>query len=63
MEIKYISDPETTFAVSYLRAQALQGLGQHGSALEIMQSIVRVRPNYRSAHSLILEWTEGATWK
>lgn len=62
MEIKYISDPETTFAVSYLRAQALHGLGQHGSALEIMQSIVRVRPNYRSAHSLILEWTEGAGW-
>lgn len=40
MEIKYIADPESTFAVSYLRAQALFGLGQHGSALEIMQSIV-----------------------
>ncbi len=63
MEVKYISDPESTFAVSYLRAQSLHHLGQHASALEILQSIVRVRPNYRSAHALILEWTEGAGWE
>lgn len=63
LEIKYISDPETTFAVNYLRAQALQGLGQHASSIEIMQSIVQIRPNYRSAHTLILEWTEGVGWE
>jgi tetratricopeptide (TPR) repeat protein len=63
LEVKYISDPESTFAVSYLRAQALHGLGQHASSLEILQSIVRVRPNYRSAHALILEWTEGVSWE
>lgn len=63
LEVKYISDPEATFGVSYLRAQCLRELGQHASALEIMQSIVRVRPNYRSAHALILEWSEGVTWE
>jgi tetratricopeptide (TPR) repeat protein len=63
LEIKYIEDPETTFAVSYLRAQCLYALGQHSSALEIMQSIVRVRAQYRSAHALILEWTSGASWE
>ncbi len=62
LEIRYINDPETTFGVSYIRAQCLFELGQQASALEILQSIVRVRPNYRSAHALILEWSEGARW-
>jgi tetratricopeptide (TPR) repeat protein len=63
LEMRYIEDPENTFAVSYLRAQCLFELGQHSSALEILQSIVRVRANYRSAHALILEWTAGVTWE
>jgi hypothetical protein len=63
LELKGIDDPETTFAVSYLRAQCLHGLGQRASALEIMQSIVRVRSKYRSAHAFILKWTEGADWE
>jgi tetratricopeptide (TPR) repeat protein len=63
LEIKYIEDPETTFAVSYLRAQCLFSLGQQASALEILQSIVRVRAGYRSAHALILEWSAGVSWE
>jgi tetratricopeptide (TPR) repeat protein len=63
LEMKFIEDPENTFAVSYLRAQCLFELGQQSSALEIMQSIVRVRTNYRSAHALILEWTAGVSWE
>ncbi|HMN69653.1 MAG TPA: hypothetical protein PKC28_14015 [Bdellovibrionales bacterium] len=63
LEVKYIDDPETTFAVSYQRAQALNGLGQQAQGLEIMQSIVRVRPGYRSAHALILEWSAGGSWE
>lgn len=63
LEIKYVSDPETTFAVSYLRAQCLKELGQPGPALETMQSIVRIRPNYRSATQLIHEWQEGNDWE
>lgn len=63
LEIKYINDPETTFAVSYLRAQCLKGSGQFTTALEILQGIVRVRPNYRSVNTLLQEWTEGAAWE
>lgn len=63
IEVRYIDDPETTFGVSYMRALVLYELGQKSSALEILQSIVRVRPNYRSAHSLILEWSEGVSWE
>lgn len=63
LEIKYIQDPESTFAVSYLRAQCLRDSGQPAAALEILQSIVRVRPGYRSANALIQEWTEGVGWE
>jgi len=63
LEVKYIDDPETTFAVSYLRAQCLHGLGQQASAIEILQSIVRVRPHYRSAHAFILDWASGVSWE
>ncbi len=62
LELKGAADPETTFAVSYLRAQCLFELGQKASALEIMQSIVRVRAKYRSAHAFILDWTDGGGW-
>ncbi len=63
LELKYAEDPESSFSVSYMRAQCFKELGQKDAALEIMQSIVRVRPNYRSAHALILEWTQGAGWE
>jgi tetratricopeptide (TPR) repeat protein len=63
LEIKYVDIAETTFAANYLRAQCLYGLGQRTSAMEIMQSIVRVRSQYRSAHALILEWSSGANWE
>lgn len=63
LEVKYVENPESMFAVSYLRAQCLQELGQQATALEILQSIVRVRAQYRSAHALILKWTSGASWE
>jgi hypothetical protein len=59
LEIKYHSDPETIFAVSYMRAQCFHGLGQSVPAIETLQSILNVRPSYRSSHALILEWKKG----
>lgn len=58
LEVKYIDDPETAFAASYLRAKAFWGLGRQAAAIDLLKSIVNVRPNYRSAHSLLSEWTE-----
>lgn len=54
-------NPETTFATTYLRAQVLKGLGQTGKAIELLKSLVAIRPNYRSAHSLLLEWSGGSS--
>jgi tetratricopeptide (TPR) repeat protein len=63
LEIKYSHDPESTFAISYLRARCLYALGQQATALDMLRSIVQIRPHYRSAHALILNWTEGVTWE
>jgi len=59
LDSKYSSDPETMFATSYIRAQSLWKLGQTASAIEMMANIVNIRPNYRSAHALLIEWTGG----
>lgn len=58
LELEYSHDPETTFAATYARAKALFGLGQRGPAIDLLQSIVNVRPNYRSAFTLMTEWAQ-----
>ncbi|MCB0421415.1 MAG: hypothetical protein KDD61_10495 [Bdellovibrionales bacterium] len=57
IEVKYAKNPETSFGVSYLRAQALWKLGQEDMAISILQSIINIRPKYRSASTLLKEWT------
>jgi hypothetical protein len=59
LELKYAGLPDTAFAVVYSRARALWGLGQKAMATELLRSLVRIRPQYRSAHSLLMEWTSG----
>lgn len=59
LEEKYADDPETTFATTYARAQALHGLGERAAAIELLEGLTRIRPHYRSAQSLLLDWTGG----
>ncbi len=56
LESTYAGDPESTFAAVYGRARALWGLGQAAMAVELIRSIVNVRPNYKSARSLLADW-------
>jgi hypothetical protein len=56
LERRYANNPETTFATTYARAQALAGLGQMGAAAALLKSLVGIRPGYRSAHLLLLQW-------
>lgn len=58
LEEKYSEEPETVFAVYYLRAQALWGLDQKKTAIEILEGMVETRPSYRAAGSLLKEWKE-----
>lgn len=59
LESVYSDDPEAAFAAVYARARALWGLQQSELAIDLMSSLVRVRPNYKSAQSLLLKWTGG----
>ncbi len=59
LELEHAANPETPFASVYSRAQALYGLGQPLQGLQAMQSILAVRPDYRSAASFVLKWSEG----
>lgn len=59
LELAYAGDPETSFSVIYARARALKGLGQDSMAVDLMRSLVKIRPNYKSAHSLLLDWSGG----
>lgn len=58
LEIEYCNDPETLFATTYARARALKELGKKAVAIDLLQSIVNIKPHYRSAHSLLTQWIE-----
>lgn len=56
IEKKYASDPETFFSTAYLRALALWGLDQKPKAIEIMESLLISKPNFRLASSILSYW-------
>ncbi|MCM2281763.1 MAG: hypothetical protein NDI61_07940 [Bdellovibrionaceae bacterium] len=59
LEVLYAGQPDCTFAVVYARARALWGLGQGHMAIDLMRSLVNVRPQYKSASSLLADWQGG----
>lgn len=58
LEIEYANQPETTFSIIYARARCLWNLGRKSTAIELMRSIVKLRPNYRSARALLSAWED-----
>jgi len=56
VEKSWSSDAEVTFAMSYLRAQCLWGLGRRFEAIDLLEGLVNVRPSYRSASGLLALW-------
>lgn len=61
LEVTHAADPEAAFAALYARARALHGLGQVESAVELLRSLVGVRPHYKSAQSLLADWDKEET--
>lgn len=59
LEEKYADHPDAVFAAIYARSICLWELGQGALAVDLLKSIVRIRPGYRSAHSLLIAWTGG----
>lgn len=59
LEVLYAANPDTAFAVVYARARALWGLGQSEMAIDLMSSLIRIKPNYKSAQALLSDWAGG----
>ncbi|UXR63133.1 hypothetical protein EZJ49_08595 [Bdellovibrio bacteriovorus] len=57
VEIFFAHDPETFFATAYLRAQAMWGLGQKHTAIEVLEGLLAARPHYRAASALLSIWS------
>ncbi|MGZ3774679.1 MAG: hypothetical protein ACXVCY_12690 [Pseudobdellovibrionaceae bacterium] len=57
VELQLAHDPETFFATAYLRAQAMWGLGQKHTAIQILEGLVASRPQYRAAAALLSIWS------
>jgi hypothetical protein len=55
-EASAANDPDQVVGILYLRAQALFGLGQTVSAIELMEMIASSLPGYRSAGSFLNTW-------
>jgi tetratricopeptide (TPR) repeat protein len=49
-------DTEHSFSLLYYQALALHGLGHRSEAIKIIKSILKIRPQFKSASSLLLEW-------
>lgn len=47
---------DQSFSLLYFQALAMHGLGQVREAQQIIKSIVKIRPHFKSATSLLLEW-------
>lgn len=56
IELLYAHEADTFFATAYLRAQAMWGIGQKHTAIEILESLLSSNPQYRSAHSILNVW-------
>lgn len=60
LERRLAEDPEAAFSSCYLKAQALYGLGDQLTATELLEGLVSVRSDYRSAEILLRRWKDGA---
>ncbi len=47
---------EHSFSLLYYQALALYGLGNRSDAIRIVKNILKIRPQFKSANSLLLEW-------
>lgn len=56
MEKEGEHQPETVFALTYIRAKVYYGLGKKKKGKDILTELLKVRPNYRLAHYLLEQW-------
>ena len=52
------ANAEDSFALTYIKAKAYNCQNQKPQAVDLLKSIIRIRPHYRSAQSLLTEILE-----
>lgn len=56
LEKNVFDNPDATIAITYLRAQALWGLGRRFEAIDLLEGLVNIKPNYMAAITLLSVW-------
>jgi hypothetical protein len=56
LEKDQLTDSDSVYGATYLKALAYHGLGQTNIGLQLLEQISHVHPNYRSTDALIVEW-------
>ncbi len=59
VEITFAHQPDTFLACTFLRSLALWNLGERNTAIEVLQAVVDIKPNYRSSDILLAEWSRS----
>ena len=59
IEKGYSDSPDTFLACTFLRSISLWNLGEKNSAIEVLQAVVEIKPNYRSSDVLLAEWSQS----
>ena len=60
MRKKYEAFPDQLFSISYAEAVALWGLGEKDKAIELMNQIASMRPDFKSATETLSQWKEDS---
>jgi hypothetical protein len=50
------ANPDATIAITYLRSQALWGLGRRFEAIDLMEGLVNIKPTYMAGATLLAVW-------
>ena len=56
LDLKYHDDPLFYSTKIYYIAQCFWGLGDKNKAIELMENLIEIKPDYRLASSLLKEW-------
>ena len=57
--LEQIQDSEMIFSLIYIKSQSLYYLNKKEEAVEHLNSILQIRPDYKSAQSLLDQWTKN----
>ena len=57
LEEKQKENPNALFNIYFIKAKIFFELGQKGRGIKILKSILKVRPNYKQAQSLVEKWS------